>query len=50
MLKFLVSLPFGWLIPWFFALNHTHYARWFPVHLRDIKLLPALSPSTEAKF
>ena len=38
------------LIPWFFAMNHTNYARWLPVHLRDMKLLPILSPSTESKF
>jgi len=24
------------LLPWFFALDHTHYARWIPVHLRDM--------------
>lgn len=23
-----------------FALNHTHYARWLPVHIRDLKSLP----------
>ena len=23
-------------VPWFFALDHTNYARWIPVHLRDI--------------
>ena len=21
------------IVPWFFALGHTHYARWIPVHL-----------------
>ena len=24
---------------WFFALEHTNYARWIPVHLRDIVTL-----------
>ena len=38
------------LISWFFAMNHTNFARWLPVHLRDMKLLHILSPSTEAKF
>ena len=38
------------LIPCFFAMNHINYARWLPVHLRDMKLLPILSPSTESKF
>lgn len=28
------------LVPWFFALDHTHYARWVPVHIRDMKCLP----------
>ncbi len=27
------------LAPWFFALNHTNYARWIQVHLRDMSLL-----------
>ena len=25
---------------WFFALDHTNYARWIPVHLKDIVELP----------
>ena len=24
------------LTPWFFSLNHTNYARWVPVHIRDM--------------
>ena len=28
------------LVPWFFALDHTNYARWVPVHIRDMKCLP----------
>jgi hypothetical protein len=28
------------LVPWFHALDHTHYARWVPVHLRDMVALP----------
>jgi len=24
------------LAPWFFALDHTHYARWLPIHIRDM--------------
>ena len=27
------------LTPWFFALDHTNYARWVPIHLRDMKSL-----------
>lgn len=35
------------LIPLFFALNHTNYARWCPVHVRDMKSLP---PSVKSNF
>ena len=28
------------LTPLFFALDHVNYARWMPVHIRDIKCLP----------
>ena len=28
------------LAPWFFALDHTNYARWLPVHIRDMKSIP----------
>ena len=38
------------LIPWFFALNHINYARWLPVHLRDLQMLPSLSPATKLNF
>ena len=31
------------LIPWFFAFNHTNYARWLPIHLRDMISLKASS-------
>ena len=27
------------IVPWMFALDHTHYARWLPVHIRDMNLL-----------
>ena len=27
-------------MPWFFALDHYNYARWVPVHLRDMESLP----------
>ena len=29
------------LAPWFFALDHVNYARWIPVHVEDMKSLPA---------
>lgn len=25
------------LVPWFFALDYTNYARWIPIHIRDMK-------------
>lgn len=28
------------LAPWFFALDHYNYARWIPVHIRDMESLP----------
>ena len=28
------------LAPLFFVLDHTNYARWVPVHIRDMKSLP----------
>lgn len=27
------------LTPWFFALDHTNYSRWIPIHIRDMKSL-----------
>ena len=37
------------LVPWFFALEHTNYARWIPVHLRDMVALPTDRPRCLAK-
>ena len=28
------------LAPWFFTLDHANYARWMPIHIRDMKCLP----------
>ena len=28
------------LVPWFLSLDHINYARWIPVHIRDMKYLP----------
>jgi len=30
------------IVPWFFALDHYHYARRVPVHIRDMEKLPTL--------
>ena len=32
------------IVPWFFALDHTHYARWIPIHLRDMVTLKDVYP------
>ena len=38
------------LVPWFFALGHTNYARWIPVHLRDMNSLKYDHPSVYDYF
>ena len=38
------------IVPWFFALDHTHYARWIPVHLRDLVSLKECHPNIYAEF
>ena len=37
-------------MPCFFALNHTSYARWLPVHTRDMILLEESDPAVFAEF
>ncbi|KAK3703668.1 hypothetical protein QZH41_011790 [Actinostola sp. cb2023] len=38
------------MMPWFFALNHTNYARWLPVHLRDMYSLKQAAPEVASHF
>ena len=38
------------LLPWFFALDHTHYARWIPIHLRDMLGLHRTHPEVLKEF
>ena len=38
------------IVPWFFALDHTNYARWMPVHLRDLVSLKECHPTIHAEF
>ena len=38
------------LVPWFFSLDHTHYARWIPIHLRDMISLAVKHPSVYKEF
>ena len=33
------------LVPWFFALDHVHYACWLPIHIRDMVALKTMHPS-----
>ncbi|VDI16024.1 Hypothetical predicted protein [Mytilus galloprovincialis] len=38
------------IIPWFFALDHTNYSRWLPIHLCDMVQLPKTNPETHRAF
>lgn len=38
------------IIPWMFALDHTNYARWLPIHLRDICAIPEKHPAVFQEF
>ncbi|KAK0146492.1 hypothetical protein N1851_014183 [Merluccius polli] len=38
------------LAKWFHAMDHTHYARWIPVHLRDMAELPRKHPNIAQEF
>lgn len=38
------------LTPWFFSLNHTNYARWMPVHVRDMCSLDNNHPDIAREF
>ena len=38
------------IVPWFFALGHTNYARWIPGHLRDMGFLHDKHPGVFAEF
>ena len=38
------------LAPWFFALDHVHYARWVSVHIRDMSNLQKQCPDVHEHF
>lgn len=38
------------LVPWMFALDQIHYARWLPIHIRDLVNLKERHPSVFAEF
>lgn len=37
-------------MPWVFAMNHTHYARNLPIHLRDMATLEETHPAVFVEF
>ena len=38
------------IVPWFFVLDHPNYARWIPVHLRDMVTLQRKHPDVFNEF
>ncbi len=38
------------ILPWFFALDHVHYARWLSVHLCDMSSLHVTHPTVYKEF
>ena len=38
------------MLPWFSAMNHTNYAHWLPVHLRDMHALQQTPPDIFLHF
>ena len=38
------------IVPWLFALGHTHFARWIPSHLRDMVGFEDKHPDVFAEF
>ena len=38
------------LTPWLFALDHTHYSRWVPIHIRDMMTLHERHPDIATQF
>lgn len=40
----------GQLVPWMFAMDHTNYARWLPIHIKDMVQLQERVPSVHQEF
>ena len=38
------------IIPWMFALDHTHYAWWLPIYIQDLERLPLDDPALYQHF
>ena len=47
---FLYIDTLGRLMPWFFTLDHVYYARWLPVHIRDLLALQQSHPYVHREF
>ena len=40
----------GQIVPWMFAFDHTNYARWLPIHIKDMVQLKERVPSVYEEF
>lgn len=38
------------MCPWYFALNHQNYARWLPIHVKDMQELQEKAPGVYREF
>ena len=38
------------ITPWMFALDHTHYARWLPIFIQDLKMLETKTQISSVSF
>ena len=46
----LYVLSIAKILPWLFALDHYHYARWLSIHLHDMQRLEQTDPQIHHKF
>ena len=40
----------GKFLPWIFAFDHVHYARWLSIHHYDMEILTEMNPDVFQKF
>ena len=38
------------IVPWMFALDHTHYSRWLPIFIQDMQMLEMKHPDIYSEF
>lgn len=48
--NFMLYIESSKIVPWFFALDHTHYSRWVPIHLRDMVSFKEYHPDIYEEF